>query len=339
MYMVKERKSNIELLRIICILMIILLHYNNARMGGALTGVEKYSFNYYLVNFVESLCIVAVNVFVIITGYFSYEKEKVKISKVIKLFYQCAIYGLLIYFILVGIGRLEINSDTLYSLRDTIFDRWFIIIYSILYLLIPYINKVLNKLDKKQFIVLLSICFLFFYIWPTFYIKTPLQDRGYGIVNFIVLYIIGAYIHKYRDNKIKIYIPALIYILCAVITTYFVCYTKLPAFDYNQVFNLIGAISLFLVFKNIDIKDNKIINKLSTYVLCTYIIHENSFFRTILYKEIFLTPKFYHRKLIMLNMFYTTLGIFFGCVIIECIRRLIMKKIDNSIDKIKYEIE
>lgn len=337
--MKKDRKSNIELLRIICILMIILLHYNNGRMGGALSNVKGYPFNYYLVKIVESLCIVAVNVFIIITGYFSYKKTKVKVNKVIKLFYQCIIYGLLIYFGLVLFGRLEINKDTLFMLRDTIFDRWFIIIYSILYLLIPYINIVLNKLNKKQYNCLLIICFIFFYIWPTFYLKTPVNDNGYGIINFVVLYSIGAYIHKYYDNNIKIYKPISIYLICSIITTYMSCCTKIDAYAYNQVFNLIGAISLFLVFKNINIKDSKVINKLSTYVLCTYIIHENALFRVILYREIFLTPKFYHRKLMVVNMFYTTLGIFVGCIIIEYIRKLIMKKLDNCIEKINYQIE
>lgn len=335
----ENRKSNFELLKIVSILMVILLHYNNSRMGGALGNVIKGSFNYYLVNFTESLCIIAVNLFVLITGYFSYKKDKIKVSKVINLFYQCIIYGILIYFILVLFDKIVINKASLLKLRDTIFDRWFILIYSILYLLIPYINKIISSINKNQYKVLILISTIFFYIWPTIYKNTTIKDSGYGIVNFITLYFIGAYIAKYQDKKIHKYITIPVYILCAIITTYLACNTKINAYAYNQIFNLIGAVSLFLTFKNINIGSNKIINKLASYTLSTYIIHENSLLVSILYKNIFLTTKFYHRKLIIVNMSYTVLGIFIMCVLIEYIRRLLMKKIDKGIDKIKLEIK
>ena len=81
----RERKSNIELLRIVLILMIIILHYFNADMGGVLGHTIPGSINYYSSHLLESMSIVAVNVFVLITGYFSYKKEQVKVSKAINL--------------------------------------------------------------------------------------------------------------------------------------------------------------------------------------------------------------------------------------------------------------
>lgn len=69
----EKRKSNIELLRIILILLVIILHYMNISMGGALGKVRPNTFDYYLDHFIESLSIVAVNVFILITGYFLFE--------------------------------------------------------------------------------------------------------------------------------------------------------------------------------------------------------------------------------------------------------------------------
>ena len=40
----ENRQSNIELLRIVLILMIIMLHYNNGAMGGALANIHKWLF-------------------------------------------------------------------------------------------------------------------------------------------------------------------------------------------------------------------------------------------------------------------------------------------------------
>ena len=46
--MEKERNSNIELLRIILMLMVILLHFNNGEMGGAFNLVNyPYAIDYY----------------------------------------------------------------------------------------------------------------------------------------------------------------------------------------------------------------------------------------------------------------------------------------------------
>ena len=333
-----KRKSNFELLRVLCILMIITLHYNSS-MGGLLNNVEIGSINFYISHFIQSLCIVAVNAFIIITGYFSYKKDNVKVSKVIYLFYVCLIYGLLIFGIYLLLGN-KVNANVLIELIKTIFDRWFVVIYSILYLLIPFINKLIGSLNKRQLETLIIINIFSFYVWFTVFTNTTIKDGGYGIVNFITLYLIGAYIHKYKDNYIKKYKTISIYIICAIITTILSCFTTRSAYAYNTIFNLIGSISLFLTFKNMNIKDNNIINKLSTYTFTVYIIHENSFLVKILYRDIFNCDKFYNDKFMILNMIYTVLGIYVMCIIIEYIRRLLMKKlIDDRIDNIKCEIK
>ena len=75
-----DRQSNYELLRIIGIFMILILHYCNSNMGGALNikNIPEGSFNYYLVRVFESFSIIAVNCFILITGFFSYNSKKNK---------------------------------------------------------------------------------------------------------------------------------------------------------------------------------------------------------------------------------------------------------------------
>ena len=187
----KERKSNFELLRIVCILMIIVLHYCNESIGGALSNVAFGTTNYYIINILESLCIVAVNIFILITGYFSCDKKSIRVSKIFKILSMCLCYGIIIYIIVLLIGNIKVNEDSLLVLLKTILDRWFIVIYIILYLLIPYINKLINNISKRNLLILILINYIFFYMWTTIFTKTPLHDNGYGIVNFINLYLIG----------------------------------------------------------------------------------------------------------------------------------------------------
>ena len=338
--MKSNRSSNFELLKIICVIMILILHYCNANIGGALGNVAVGSTNYYIIHFLESLSIVAVNVFLIITGYFSCEKNSIKVSKIIYLFSLCIIYGLFIYIVLLLNGNITFDLNNAKYLINSIFSRWFFVNYTILYLLIPYINRIIISVNNKQLSLIILINLFFFYIWPTVYTNVTVNDYGYGITNFVTLYLIGAYIKKYKNDYYCKFFPILLYILCAIITTIYSCYVDAKdSYAYNQIFNLIGSIALFLTFKNISIKSNKIINWLATYTFSTYIIHENIFFAPILYIDLFNCNQFYNSYLILFNLFYTIIGIYCICIIIELIRRLILKKIlDDKINKIKYEI-
>ena len=70
----KIRNSNIELLRIILMIFVITLHYNG--MCGHALEYCLGGVNFYFTRLTESICICAVNCFMIISGYFlSFNKE------------------------------------------------------------------------------------------------------------------------------------------------------------------------------------------------------------------------------------------------------------------------
>ena len=336
---INKRDSNFELLRIILILMIIVLHYFNGKMGGLFNNVEKNTFIYYLSHFIEALCIVAVNVFIIITGYFSCKKTSIKISKPINLFILSVFYGITISIGVIFTTNIDINNSAINRIFTTSFSRWFVLIYCILYLLIPYINKFIKSLTQKQYEILLIINTIFFYIWPTIFTTTTIADNGYGIVNFINLYMIGAYIKIYKDKYIPKKISLIVYFICTIITTGYSFFTG-RAWNYTTIMNLVGSIAIFQLFKSIKIKNNKVINKLSTYTFSTYIIHENTFLVTILYRNLFQSNNYWNNNWMIINLLITVIGIYIICVVIEFIRRLLLKRIIDDVveEKIKNEI-
>lgn len=77
----RERQSNIELLRILVMLGVVVLHMN---LYGLKIAAE-FSGKFIFMHFTESLFICAVNVFVLITGYFSYKINKISVRKIIEL--------------------------------------------------------------------------------------------------------------------------------------------------------------------------------------------------------------------------------------------------------------
>ena len=55
---------------------VIALHYNNKNIGRGLMLVAPESVNYYVLMLLESIMICAVNLFILISGYFSCKNRK-----------------------------------------------------------------------------------------------------------------------------------------------------------------------------------------------------------------------------------------------------------------------
>lgn len=346
----KERQSNFELLRIICILMIITLHYFNGSMGGALNtnNLPNSHFNFYLVRGGESLCIIAVNCFILITGYFMYKENAVKLKKVFNLIFTLVFYN----FLLLGIAVLfkipgyDVNTHE--NLFKSFFSdgAWFIIIYIILYLLAPYINLVIKNISKKQHITLIVIMLIAFSIYPTFILNTTVFDNGYGIINFVMLYFIGAYISKYNVNKRKIWLYLLGYLLMQSITFYSSLnpFTKNGAYAYNTIFNVMGAVFLFLAFSKFNIKST-IINKISKHTLGIYLMHVNIFIRVYMWKTILKTGDYYMKNRLVLNCLFSVLIVFAVGFVMDYVREklfnITIKKIlkNNKVYNFELKIE
>ena len=335
----EKRKSNFELLRIFLIIMVLTVHYLAGGTGGALKYTQEGTINYYMIHLIMAICIIAVNTFVIITGYFMCSKKSIKISKILKLYAMSAFYGIIIFGILLIIGKVEFNFDNIIYFIKTITDVWFLLIYSILYLLIPFINKLINSISKKNFKILLGILIFFFSIWPSVWTNTTVQDTGLGIINFIMLYLIGSYIKMYVNDK-NVKNKSIIVFIVIILINSILEIALDRAIHYNFITNIIAATALFLVFKDIKLKDNKVINKLASYTFAVYVIHANSFIMNSIYREILKTTEFYNSNFLIIHMIISVLIIYVICIIIETIRRLILGKIiDKQIDKINIEIK
>lgn len=334
-----KRQSNIELLRIVAILMVIILHYLNGSMGGELQHVVPGSLNYYLSHFIESLCIIAVNVFVLITGYFSYKKTQVKVSKVVNLFLVMIFWGLLLSVVTVfWLLPQTINFSLVKGIVEASLSQWFVVIYSILYLLIPFINKMINAIDEKSLRVILIINLIFFYVWPTLFTNIPDSSKGYGIVNFINLYLIGAYIHKYHDEKVKLNKLVALYLILTVITTVF-SFVAGRAYDYNSVFTLFSSVIFFEIFKSLNIGYNKTINRLAIYTFSVYLIDVNGYFNKFLYRNLFRSNEYWNDKLMIVNLLLAVIGIYIICILLDYLRTLIFGKAFNYLsNKVKLKI-
>ena len=339
-----KRNYSLDLLKIVSIFFVIILHYNYWEIGGLLSNTQPGTLNYFIARFTEILTIIACNLFVLISGYFLCKSNKIKIRKIVDIIILLVFYGIVIYIVSIFTGLTVFNKETLKLMFLTIDDRWFINIYLLLYILHPYINKIISNINKKQHIMLIAICIFFFSVWSSILkpqgilnLNTFVVDGGYGITNFIMLYFIGAYIRLYYDDKKMNKLVLFIMYICFTLLGTFIYYNFPNAIRYNFIINVINSIIVFLIFKNIKITKGKTISKFAECSLAIYIIHENSFIRRYIYRNIFATSSFYDSPFLLINMIYSCLGIFIACGIIEFVRKFIFNiTINKLIDKSKF---
>ena len=255
-----ERESNVELLRIILMMMVITLHFN-IPSGHAIELASNEPINLNILNILESFSICAVDTFVLITGYFNCKSTQSRMSKVISLLMQVAVYNLITYSIKVAIGSATFSIGQL--IIHLFPSNWYISIYIALYLLAPYINYVICSLSREKFRVLLLCSFILFSVNPT--VLTFVQDymgwnvdglsaisiagagNGYTLINFILMYIIGAYI---RIQGVKLSIkPQVLFVLLAGIifvgNKYLYGYSEM-FYDYCNLFIVLWIFCTFV---------------------------------------------------------------------------------------------
>ena len=100
-YVKTKRLNNVELLRILSILIVLMLHYLS--FGGFLSKYTKLRFDSIVVWFFESLSFIAINYYVLISGYFLI-KSNFKLEKLFQLCLKVLFYSIFIYVIMISFG-------------------------------------------------------------------------------------------------------------------------------------------------------------------------------------------------------------------------------------------
>ena len=311
----KKRQSNFELLRIVAMLMIITLHYLSK--GGVIFGLqEDRSIANHVWNLLEAFCLVAVNVYVLISGYFMVDAEW-RIGKAIKLWLEIMFYSLIVPVVLGAFGLVDLGSLELGTWQQILMPiqyehYWFATAYLMMYLLSPVLATAINKLEKNQLQkVILGLLTVFCVAKSINPYLIPWDKYGYDFSWFICLFLIAGYIRKYGiaclENKkwsgIALYV-------CSVVLTWCIClvvaliasrtgklgYYVDMTYSYNYITVLTGSIGLFYCFKNLSLDNQKnkddvtssddnnsrisgFINKVAGCTFGVYLLHENILIR------------------------------------------------------------
>lgn len=285
-----ERSSNFELMRLFLILFVIILHFNNPSRDGAFCYIENAPFsNKCFLFLMESLTICAVNTFVLLSGYFMIRKSTSNIRKVIDLFLTLVMYK---FFICVGSEIYHSDFSIHKLLAALIPSNYYAWLYSTVFLLSPFLNILIGKLDKQYLHQFMIIIMILFSVIPTVidYLGITLNievgnmstismngnGKGFTLVNFILCYYVGGYLARISDcnNNILAQGKALIvYILSSLIIFFGLFINRHHALDYCNIFVIIQSAAFFLIFKNLKIKKIEFINYLAKSVWGIFVLH------------------------------------------------------------------
>ena len=346
----KERNIGLDLLRIIAMIMIVSLHVLGK--GQFISDVSNNRL-YQISALLEIVCIVAVNCYVLITGYFQID-SKFRVKKVVSIWVKVLLYSITIYIILMCLGVKDFSAIELVRSFFPIITNvyWFVNCYLLLYILSPFLNKLIKNLNKKEFRKLLAILLFAFCILPTVLPERFNFDRtaGYGIIWFVVLYFVGAYIKLFvKDtykNRINLYIfiGISIFSYISFLVIKYICsiiqITDLSSnlYNYNFITVFLAAVFLFLYFKNLKINGKKfknLIAKIAPLTFAVYIIHEQVVLRKILYSDILKLNTICNNLIQILIIPLVVIIIFLICILIERITKdTIQKRIVNLLEKI-----
>jgi len=275
------RQSNFELLRIISMFLILLLHANYLSFGFPTAEEVKGSFvSTFGRIYIEHLSIVAVNVYVLISGWFGI---KPKLKGFVNLVVQVTTYSALLLVVWLLISGTKFSFGYLEEVVAVGSPYWFVISYMLLYLLSPVLNEFAEHATRKTFRIVLLSFFAFEIFYGTVFGLGSFED-GYSTVSFIGLYLLAKYLRKHGGRFMQMsikqsfrgyFLTALVGAILYVVHLFVLGDRSVDKhIDYCGPFVLLSSVFLFVAFSKMRIQ-SVLINYCASSAFAVYLIHCN----------------------------------------------------------------
>lgn len=344
----KPRQSNLELYRIIVMLLIVAHHY--VVNSGVMNLMESDGFSsrslFYHVFVMWGK--IGINCFVLITGYFMC-RSKITLRKFLKLFLEIEFYTIIIYLIFVITGYndfspLAFTKIVFWFILRPIHDS-FIHCFLIFWLFIPFLNILINNLNRRQhrLLVILSI------IIYTVIGSMPKVGITFNYVEwFIVLYFIASYLRNYQLRWLNGKYAGCLMVLSILLAVGSVVALRwLNVFkgmnygayffviDVNKVFALLVAVTSFSWFKDLKMPHVPLINTIGATTFGVFLIHtRTSIMRQWLWKDTIDVTGHYTFVHYILFSLIVVIVVFVICSLIDYLRiRLLENPLFHFLDK------
>ena len=284
----KKRQVNFELLRILCMYMIVIGH---CLFHGRVTAKLGYgTVNYFLSYLIQSFSVVHVNCFVMIGGYFAIDRA-FKTERAVKLWKQVAFYSIGIFLLAAIFGQAGWTDAVKAVLPISSKTYWFASVYMAMTLLMPFIGMVATRISRRQYQYLLVLLALFLSVnHMIFQTDTYGTFNGRDLPGFLFLALLAGYVKLHmKENRKYVVRGFLGYMVCSLLVLASV-YASVELhlentgyfLNYNSPLALLATFSLFAAVRNFSWKETRfdgLILKIAGAAFGVYLIHDNYLIR------------------------------------------------------------
>ena len=259
--MSKDRSSNFELLRLLCIFGILMMH----TFGGIDTSVSFFNTEIHVL--VNSIFNMGVTCFILLSGYFGIRFDFKKLIRLDLMIIFFTIFGT------IAVGNLGIKALIKSCIPVISRYYWFISCYFFLCFLTPFLNQIPENFEK-----LLAVLLLLFSVIPTFGFFEIMQDGGKGLVHMVMIYLLGRYLALYHNrshNTGRLFLGLFLsigFIFLADSSLTFVRGKLYTTFCRDcSIFIIFGSVMVLLLFRELNFH-SRFINRAAGNVLAVYVL-------------------------------------------------------------------
>lgn len=295
-----KRNANMDILRMISMMMVTMLHALTKSDLLPFMG-DGVSANGWIAWVLEVLSVPAVNIFMLISGYFLIS-SRFKIGRMVEIMLQTLFYSAGAFALFLLLGKVPPASMDSYNFLQHFLPihmetYWFISAYVIIYLLLPLLSSGVHAMTEKQLQGVILWLLIFECVLKSFLpVRLSMDTRGYSFLWYLILFLVGARIRLYGFKIVKnarrgwfIYIVSTFLILAEI---FIVSQIQLRtgrlkematvSLEYNHILVFLSAIGIFAAFlhaKPLGGKLGRLVCMLSPYCLGVYLLQENLMMR------------------------------------------------------------
>lgn len=330
-----RREGNIELLRIVSMLLIIAHHM--AYHGNAMNApLEE---NKALARFLFAGGQTGVNCFVLITGYFLTE---FKARRLLSVWLETLFYSLGLTLLAKWTGLATPSDQQILDSAQVVLRSpyWFVVMYLGLTALLPLLSPAVKNLGKRRFQWVLGMGAVFLSLIPTLTLARPSASYYHLFTWFLYLYLMGAYFRRFPPKIGKR--PW----LCALIFLLLIAFMALSSLwgekhaglfskvasrhnffaDKNTIPQLLCSCALFLCFSGLKIKAFKGLGLFSSAAFGVYLIHDHVMIRSALWGKWLKIWPICHQEDFWVMALLSPLGIYAACAMADLLRQYLLER-------------
>lgn len=329
----KVRNSNLEALRILAMYMIVFIHAN--MYLGHFCGGKTWLLTNGIVN---GICNIGVTCFILISGYFGLNFRLRKLLKMEAMMISFSVIETILLCVFMpaemqGAALLEQLVKTVCPFITR--KYWFYSCYVCLFCFSGYINQFIEQLEKRAYQRLLAVSILLFSVFPTFFYFEIIPDNGKGLVQMVMIYLIGRYIRKYEITRISVGKEVVLFVVLWIINGISHEFPlEVGAIWHhfckdNSITNLIMAVILFSWFKEWKIQ-SCIINKITKNIFAIFALN-NTLINVVMHCIFNYESLSFFTRAGVWGLAGVVLLIMAGCIFVGAIRELIFGKTEDKV--------